>query len=99
MSWMTQNVEQGVLPILRAATDPSVLGGQYYGPDGFMGAVGRHPVVVTSSTASYDAESQRRLWEVSEELTGVTYETEIGGDGTFELMRRRRGSPIERRGR
>ena len=38
-----------------------------------MGAVGRHPVVVTSSTASYDTEAQRRLWAVSEELTGVTF--------------------------
>ena len=52
---------------------PHPLGGQYYGPDGFMGAVGRYPVVVTSSSRSYDAETQRRLWEVSEELTGVTF--------------------------
>ncbi len=80
MSWMTQDVEQGVLPILRAATDPAVLGGQYYGPDGFMGAVGRHPVVVTSSTASYDPVAQRRLWAVSEELTGVTYPVSVRGE-------------------
>lgn len=73
MRCMSKSVEQGVLPILRAATDPGVLGGQYYGPNGFMGATGDHPVVVTSSARSYDAEAQRRLWTVSEELTGITF--------------------------
>ena len=62
----------GALPQLRAATDPGVTGGQYYGPDGFGGMRG-YPKVVASSTKSHDAERQRRLWAVSEELTGVTY--------------------------
>jgi hypothetical protein len=57
---------------LRAATGPSVLGGQYYGPGGFAQTRG-YPQVVTSSQQSYDPEVQRRLWAVSEELTGVTY--------------------------
>jgi hypothetical protein len=48
-------------------------GGQYYGPDGFRELRG-HPVVVVSSKRSHDAEIQRRLWTVSEELTGVTFD-------------------------
>ncbi|MGJ6126482.1 SDR family NAD(P)-dependent oxidoreductase [Mycolicibacterium sp. Y3] len=67
-----QEAAMGALPTLRAATDPGALGGQYYGPDGFAEQKG-HPKVVTSSEYSYDVEVQRRLWAVSEELTGVTY--------------------------
>lgn len=69
---ITQSAEMGALPSLRAATDPAVRGGQYYGPDGLFGTSG-HPVVVTSSPRSHDAGVQRRLWAVSEELTRVTF--------------------------
>ncbi|RSD07789.1 SDR family NAD(P)-dependent oxidoreductase [Amycolatopsis eburnea] len=68
----TQSSERGALPILRAATDPAALGGQYYGPDGLGGYRGR-PQVVASSPQSYDVAVQRRLWTVSEELTGVKF--------------------------
>ena len=64
--------ELGALATLRAATDPAVQGGQYYGPDGFKGLRG-YPVLVTSSPQSHDTALQARLWSVSEELTGVTY--------------------------
>lgn len=67
-----QSAEMGALPTLRAATDPSVAGGQYYGPDGFLEQRG-HPKLVQSSPASHDEELQRRLWAVSEELTGVRF--------------------------
>ena len=69
---LTQKAEMGALPTVRAATDPSVLGGQYYGP-GNRGEVRGYPKVVTSSPASYDQALQRRLWTVSEQLTGVTF--------------------------
>ncbi|MGB8407153.1 MAG: SDR family NAD(P)-dependent oxidoreductase [Mycobacterium sp.] len=62
----------GALATLRAATDPGVRGGQYYGPSGFRQLVG-YPVLVDSSSQSHDAGLQRRLWDVSEELTGVTF--------------------------
>ena len=62
----------GALPTLRAATDRGVLGGQYFGPDGFAELRG-YPKVVASSSKSHDADVQRRLWEVSERLTGVVY--------------------------
>ncbi|ARG69452.1 SDR family NAD(P)-dependent oxidoreductase [Mycobacterium kansasii] len=67
-----QSAEMGALPTLRAATDPSGAGGQYYGPDGFLEQRG-HPKLVQSSPASHDEELQRRLWAVSEELTGVRF--------------------------
>ena len=67
-----QSGAMGALPTLRAATDPTVQGGQYYGPDGFAEQRG-HPKVVQSSAQSHDEELQRRLWTVSEELTGVSF--------------------------
>jgi NAD(P)-dependent dehydrogenase (short-subunit alcohol dehydrogenase family) len=67
---LTQSAEMGALPTLRAATDPGVLGGQYYGPDGF-GEQRGYPKVVASSAVSHDVNAQRRLWTVSEELTSV----------------------------
>jgi NAD(P)-dependent dehydrogenase (short-subunit alcohol dehydrogenase family) len=69
---ITHSVEKGALPILRAATDPTALGGQYYGPDGWNEFKG-HPTLLTSTDRSHDTESQRRLWEESERLTGVSY--------------------------
>jgi NAD(P)-dependent dehydrogenase (short-subunit alcohol dehydrogenase family) len=67
-----QSAEMGALPTLRAATDPAVQGGEYYGPDGFAEQRG-HPKLVNSSAQSHDEDLQRRLWTVSEELTGVTF--------------------------
>ena len=69
---MTQKAAMGALPTLRAATDPGVLGGQYYGPGGFFGARG-YPKLARSSRRSHDTAIQRRLWTASEELTGVTF--------------------------
>ena len=68
----SQSAEMGALPTVRAATDPSAQGGQYYGPDG-IGEQRGYPKVVKSSKQSHDEAIQRRLWAVSEELTGVTY--------------------------
>src|SRR5262245_28436226 len=69
---VSQNAAMGALPMLRAATDPGVLGGQYYGPGRFFGARG-YPKLAKSSRQSHDAAIQRRLWTVSEQLTGVTF--------------------------
>jgi len=69
---VAQDPAMGALPTLRAATDPAVLGGQYYGPDG-IGQTRGYPKIVGSSKKSHDAATQQRLWNVSEELTGVTY--------------------------
>ncbi len=69
---VAQDAVTGALSILRAATDPGVMGGQYFGPGGF-GELQGHPKIVTSSGKSQDLDVQRRLWAVSEELTKVTY--------------------------
>jgi NAD(P)-dependent dehydrogenase (short-subunit alcohol dehydrogenase family) len=69
---ITQSATAGALPTLRAATDPSVLGGQYYGPDG-PGELRGYPRLVASSPESYDLTVQQRLWEISEDLTGVRF--------------------------
>jgi len=69
--FLFQSPEMGALPTLRAATDPAVVGGQFYGPRG-LGQRG-YPKQVMSSAMSHDEELQRHLWCVSEELTGVAY--------------------------
>jgi NAD(P)-dependent dehydrogenase (short-subunit alcohol dehydrogenase family) len=69
---LLQKPDTGALPILRAATDPGVLGGQFFGPRGF-GQTHGYPRIVGSNARSHDAQLQRRLWTVSETLTGVVY--------------------------
>jgi NAD(P)-dependent dehydrogenase (short-subunit alcohol dehydrogenase family) len=74
---VAQSAEQGALPSLYAATYPDLPGGSFVGPDGLMEGRG-HPHVVTAASKAYDEEAWRRLWEVSEELTGVRYEFAAG---------------------
>jgi NAD(P)-dependent dehydrogenase (short-subunit alcohol dehydrogenase family) len=69
---MTQSAEMGALPTLRAATAPSVQAGDYYGPGGFAQQRG-HPVKVGRTSRAQDDQTAKRLWDVSQELTGVTY--------------------------
>ncbi|MFF9624822.1 hypothetical protein [Streptomyces griseosporeus] len=69
---LLQSPAMGALPVLCAETDPTAESGQYSGPRGFQQSKGR-PVVVRSSAASYGTATQRRLWGLSEELTGVTF--------------------------
>ncbi|MGH3723743.1 MAG: SDR family NAD(P)-dependent oxidoreductase [Mycobacterium sp.] len=72
MSILGQAADRGALPTLRAAADPTALGGQYYGPSG-IGEFRGYPKVVKSSKQSHDEALQQRLWSVSEELTGVRF--------------------------
>ncbi|MCA0972425.1 SDR family NAD(P)-dependent oxidoreductase [Halobacillus litoralis] len=69
---MTQDAFNGALPGIRAATDPSVQGGEYFGPSGFQEFKG-DPVVVEPITKAYDVIEADILWKRSEELTGVTF--------------------------
>jgi NAD(P)-dependent dehydrogenase (short-subunit alcohol dehydrogenase family) len=68
----SQSAAMGALPTLRAATDLGVLGGQYFGPGGFAEMRG-YPKVVSSNERSHNVDTQKRLWAVSERLTGVGY--------------------------
>jgi NAD(P)-dependent dehydrogenase (short-subunit alcohol dehydrogenase family) len=67
--------EQGALPTLYAATAPDVSGGDYYGPGG-LGEWRGYPTQVGSSALSHDQAVAKRLWEMSEDLTGVAYSLE-----------------------
>ncbi len=72
MSPFIQEQEMGALPEIRAAVDPNVKGGESYGPDGFKEMKG-FPVLVQSNEASHNLEDAKKLWEVSEKLTGVKF--------------------------
>ena len=70
---VAQPDEMGALPTLYAATDPAVRGGDYVGPDGPFERSG-HPRLVSMAKQALDRDTARRLWEVSERLTGVRYD-------------------------
>jgi NAD(P)-dependent dehydrogenase (short-subunit alcohol dehydrogenase family) len=69
-----QPARDGALPTLYAATAADVHGGDYFGPDGPGEMRGHHPKLVQFSAAAHDQAAAARLWAVSEELTGVTFE-------------------------
>jgi NAD(P)-dependent dehydrogenase (short-subunit alcohol dehydrogenase family) len=68
-----QSAKRGALPLLYAATAPDADGGAYYGPGGFMDMRGA-PERQESNDASHDEATAGRLWDVSEDLTGVQYD-------------------------
>jgi NAD(P)-dependent dehydrogenase (short-subunit alcohol dehydrogenase family) len=69
--WFAQSVRMGALPALRAATDPKARGGEFYGPRRRYDT--GYPELVASSERSRIVADQARLWEVSEQLTGVRF--------------------------
>jgi NAD(P)-dependent dehydrogenase (short-subunit alcohol dehydrogenase family) len=66
-----QSDDMGALPMLFAATQ-DIPGGSYVGPDGFAEQRG-HPRLVGRSRAAADEDAARRLWTLSEELTGTSF--------------------------
>lgn len=68
-----QDMSMGALPTLRAAYDADAKSGDYYGPKGFM-EMGGFPVIVQPNKLSQDTDIAKKLWDVSEELTGVKFE-------------------------
>jgi len=72
ISALSQDAEMGALPQIRAAADPDAKGGEYYGPSG-LGEIKGYPERTRSSRASYSVEDARKLWELSEKLTGVKW--------------------------
>ena len=67
--FVAQSDEMGALPTLYAATEPGLEGGLYIGPDGPSEQRG-HPTIVQPNGRARDEDTARRLWQVSEELTG-----------------------------
>jgi NAD(P)-dependent dehydrogenase (short-subunit alcohol dehydrogenase family) len=69
---VAQDALHGALPTLYAAT-ADIPGGSFAGPDGIQEMRG-NPTLVAPTSAARDPETARRLWEVSEQLTGVTFD-------------------------
>jgi len=63
---------EGALPTLRAATDPEAISGDYYGPAGW-GEFARSAKRAVIDPAARDSQLWERLWQISEDLTGVTF--------------------------
>jgi NAD(P)-dependent dehydrogenase (short-subunit alcohol dehydrogenase family) len=72
---LAQSADMGALPTLYAATHPAIEGGAYVGPDGWFEMRG-YPRLVDCTAAARDEEAARRLWTISEELTGLPFVVE-----------------------
>ncbi|ADI11434.1 dehydrogenase [Streptomyces bingchenggensis BCW-1] len=75
---LAQDSKAGALPTLYAAVQ-DLPGAAYVGPDG-LGEMRGAPTLVGRSVAASDPETARRLWTVSEELTGATFPQRLGAD-------------------
>lgn len=71
-NFLAQTVEMGTLPTLIAAIDEKAKTGNYYGPSKLFEIIG-HPLIVKSNKLSHNEENAKRLWTLSENLTGVKY--------------------------
>ena len=67
-----QKPHMGILPMLYGATSPDARVGAYYGPNGILGIKG-YPKEVMSNKKSHNLNDAKKLWELSEELTGIRY--------------------------
>lgn len=70
--FLSHDAHRGALPMLRAALDPAVRGGDYYGPGGCLEFIGQ-PVKVSSNGRSHNIADQQRLWQLSEQFIGVGF--------------------------
>ena len=68
---VSQPAAHGAWPVLMAAT-ADLPGATYVGPGG-LGEMAGLPRVVTSTALARDVDAQRRLWELSEQTTGIHY--------------------------
>lgn len=68
LSYILKPTIYGAMPLIRAATDKTVKGGEYFGP-----SKNKMPDVVESNKASHNLDTAKKLWEISEELTGIYY--------------------------
>lgn len=73
MPLLGQSAQGGALPTLFAATSPDAKGGEFYGPSGF-GEMKGPPKRAVVKRAGLDQDAARRLWDVSEQLTGIRFD-------------------------
>ncbi|MBV5260778.1 SDR family NAD(P)-dependent oxidoreductase [Synechococcus moorigangaii CMS01] len=69
---LANSVAQGALPTLMAALEPTVTGGDYFGPQGF-GEMSGKPGLVTKSDLAQDEAIAQQLWETSETLVNYSF--------------------------
>ncbi len=72
MNRIAQSQQQGCLPTVCGATSEQIKGGEYIGPDGWFELKGQ-PEIAYVAKAARDEQVARKLWDVSEQLTGVHY--------------------------
>jgi NAD(P)-dependent dehydrogenase (short-subunit alcohol dehydrogenase family) len=72
LPFLFQPVNRGALPTLYAATAPEAAAGAYYGPDGIAEVRG-YPTLAKVPARALDQAVAALLWEVSEELVGVSF--------------------------
>jgi len=70
-----QEIEDGILPALHAAVSADAKGGEFYGPRGLLEAAGGGVKPAKIPGRCQDEADCRRLWEISEQLTGVSFPT------------------------
>jgi len=78
LSWrltpfLWQEIDEGILPALYAATSPQAEGGAFYGPHGIYEAAGGGVTAAKVPARARNDADCRQLWEISERLTGVSY--------------------------
>lgn len=71
--FLTHPPKKAALPMLYAVLGKDVKGGNYYGPTGYKGMIGT-PGKVEPKPHAYDTTVAKRLWEVSEKLTGEKFD-------------------------
>lgn len=70
---VAQSAADGALPSVAAAADPALTALSFVGPDGIGGWRGK-PTLVKLPPAAMDDAAAKRLWEISENLTGLRFE-------------------------
>lgn len=78
--FLFQPAPQGALPILFAATSPTARAGGYYGPDKLSETRG-FPGIAKPPQQALDIQAAARLWDISKQLTGVTFQREAARAG------------------
>ena len=74
LPFMWLDVDEGIKPTLYAAVSPDAEGGKYYGPRGFYETAGGGVTFAGVPRLARSEPDRERLWQLSEQLTGVTYE-------------------------
>jgi len=69
---MAQDISMGILPMLYGSTAEDAKGGTFYGPRTLN--IRGYPAEKKANKEANDAQALKRFWEISEKLTGVTYD-------------------------